>query len=79
MDKTRLSNKGRIFIPKAIRERHGWKSGLEFAIENIGDGIKLKPIRPNKKTRIDEAIGYVGYKRPKKIFEGYGIRTCKGG
>jgi len=33
MEKTRLSNKGQIVIPKAVRILHGWKAGLEFLIE----------------------------------------------
>ena len=43
MEKTRLSNKGQVVIPKAVRVLHGWKAGLEFVIENVDDGIKLKP------------------------------------
>ena len=31
MEKTRLSNKGQVVIPKAVRLRYGWKPGLEFA------------------------------------------------
>ncbi len=34
MEKTRLSNKGQVVIPKAVRVLHGWKAGLEFAIED---------------------------------------------
>ncbi len=66
MEKTRLSNKGQVVIPKAVRVLHGWKAGLEFAIEDVGDGIKLKPIKPYKETKIDEVIGCVGYEGPKK-------------
>ena len=66
MEKTRLSNKGQVVIPKAIRVLHGWKAGLEFVIEDVEDGIKLKPIKPYKETKIDEVIGCVGYEGPKK-------------
>ena len=66
MEKTRLSNKGQVVIPKAVRTLHGWKAGLEFVIENLGDGIKLKPIKPYKMTKIEDVIGCVGYKGPKK-------------
>ncbi len=66
MEKTRLSNKGQVVIPKAVRSFHGWKPGLEFRIENTGDGIKLSPIKPYKKTKIDEVIGCIGYKGPRK-------------
>ena len=66
MEKTRLSNKGQVVIPKAVRILHGWKAGLEFVIENVGDGITLKPINPYKETTIDEVIGCVGYEGPGK-------------
>ena len=66
MEKTRLSNKGQVVIPKAVRLRYGWKPGLEFAIENVKDGIKLKPVKRYRETTIDEVMGCVGYKGPKK-------------
>ena len=66
MEKTRLSNKGQVVIPKAVRLSYGWHAGLEFVIESAGDGIKLKPIKPYEETRIDEVIGCVGYRGPKK-------------
>lgn len=61
MEKTKLSNKGQIVIPKAIRAVHGWEAGLEFIIETVQDGIKLKPIKPHKETTIEDVIGCVGY------------------
>jgi len=78
MEKTRLSNKGQIVIPKTIRELHGWKVGLEFVIENTGDGIKLRPITPYPETRIDEVIGCVGYKGPKRSLKDMESAIAKG-
>ena len=66
MEKTRLSNKGQVVIPKAVRSIHGWKSGLELIIEDTGDGIKLSPFKPYKETKIDEVIGCIGYKGPRR-------------
>ena len=78
MEKTRLSNKGQVVIPKAVRALHGWKAGLEFAIENVGDGIKLKPIKPYKDTKIDEVIGCVGYEGPVKSLQDMEAAIAKG-
>ena len=78
MEKTRLSNKGQIVIPKAIRVRHGWEAGLEFVIENVNDGIKLKPIRPYKKTTINDVMGCMGYKGHKKSLEDMEAAIAKG-
>jgi AbrB family looped-hinge helix DNA binding protein len=78
MEKTRLSNKGQIVIPKAVRVLHGWKAGLEFVIEDVGDGIKLKPIKPYKETKIDEVIGCVGYEGPKRSLKHMEAAIAKG-
>ena len=78
MEKTRLSNKGQVVIPKAVRVLHGWRAGLEFAIEDVGDGIKLKPIKPYRETKIDEVIGCVGYEGPKKSLKDMEAAIAKG-
>jgi len=78
METTRLSNKGQVVIPKAIRVLHGWKPGIEFVIENVGDGIKLKPMKPYKETTIEEVIGCVGYKGPKKSLKDMEAAIAKG-
>ena len=78
MEKTRLSNKGQIVIPKAVRAAHGWEAGLEFSIESSGDGIKLKPIKPFKETTIDEVIGCVGYRGPRKSMKDMEAAIAKG-
>ncbi len=66
MEKTRLSKKGRIVFPKSIRMLYGWEAGNEFAIENTGDGIRLRPIKHCKETKIEDVIGCLGYKGPVK-------------
>ena len=66
MQTTRLSNKGQIVIPKQVRSAHGWEPGLEFMVEDTGDGIKLKPVTPFMETKAEELVGSVGYKGPKK-------------
>jgi AbrB family looped-hinge helix DNA binding protein len=78
MEKTRLSNKGQVVIPKAVRVLHGWKAGLEFVIESVDDGIMLKPIRPYEETEIDEVVGCVGYEGPKKSLKDMEAAIAKG-
>lgn len=78
MEKTRLSNKGQIVIPKAVRAAHGWEAGLEFVIENVGNGILLKPIIPYKTTRIEDVVGCVGYSGPKKSLKDMQAAVAKG-
>lgn len=66
MNTTRLSEKGQIVIPKRVRSAHGWEPGLEFVLEDTGDGIKLKPVKPFKATTIEDVLGCVGYSGRRK-------------
>ena len=78
MEKTRLSDKGQIVIPKAVRALYGWKPGLEFIVEDAGDGIKLKPLKPYRDTTIEEVIGCVGYKGPRKSLQDMDAAIAQG-
>jgi len=66
METATLSNEGHIRIPKAIRELHGWKPGIKFAIENSDNCIILTPISPFKKTSVEDILGCVHYRGPAK-------------
>jgi AbrB family looped-hinge helix DNA binding protein len=61
MDTTRLSSKGQVIIPKAVRDAHGWGEGLEFAIEDLGDAIVLRPAKVFPVRTIDEVVGMLKY------------------
>jgi len=78
METTRLSNKGQIVIPKKVRVTHGWEPGLEFIVEDTGDGIKLKPLTPYSETKAEELLGCVGYKGPKKSLKEMEAAIAKG-
>ncbi len=57
METTRLSSKGQVIIPKAIRDARRWEAGLELAVVETPDGILLKPSAPFPATRLDEVAG----------------------
>ena len=78
METTRLSNKGQIVIPKQVRAAHGWEPGLEFIVEDTGDGIKLKPMSPYSETKVEELVGCVGYEGPKKSLKEMETAIAKG-
>ncbi len=41
---TRLTSKGQVVIPKAVRDRMGWKSGTRLQVEATDEGaVVLKP------------------------------------
>ncbi|MGD8960934.1 MAG: AbrB/MazE/SpoVT family DNA-binding domain-containing protein [Desulfobacterales bacterium] len=78
MEKTKLSNKGQIVIPKHVRTAHGWEPGLEFVVEDTGDGIKLKPLKPYKETTIEEVLGCLNYKGSRKSLKDMQAAIARG-
>lgn len=69
MEKTRLSSKGQIIIPKAVRDSHGWGPGTAFEIEDTGDTLILRPVKLFPTTTIDDAFGCLRWDGPPKTIE----------
>lgn len=67
MEKTRLSTKGQIILPKAIRTARAWGPGTEFTIEETKEGILLRPAKPFPPTTIDEVFGCLKTNRKKPV------------
>jgi AbrB family looped-hinge helix DNA binding protein len=65
METTKLSSKGQIIIPKAVREAYNWQAGVEFFVVLTEDGILLKPKTPFPRTTIDEVAGILSYDGPR--------------
>ena len=66
METTRLSSKGQVIIPKAIRDSHHWENGLEFQVIDTVDGILLKPKLPFAETELADVAGMLrGKVKPK--------------
>jgi AbrB family looped-hinge helix DNA binding protein len=63
---TKVSSKGQVIIPKAVRQSRGWSEGTELIVEERPDGVLLRSKSPFKQTSIDEVIGCAGYKGPPK-------------
>jgi AbrB family looped-hinge helix DNA binding protein len=56
---TKLSSKGQVVIPEAVRDRLGLEAGVQFVVVAEGDVVVLKVLKPPKmsdfKTLMDEA------------------------
>ena len=78
METTRLSSKGQIIIPQAIRMAHHWDAGIEFQVIDTKDGIFLTPISQFKSTRVKEVLGCMNYKGKKKSLKDMEIGIAKG-
>ena len=61
MDTTRLSSKGQLVLPKAIRDADDWGEGTEFTVERVADGVLLRPVRPVPTTRLEDVLGSAHY------------------
>ncbi len=62
MARTRLSSKGQVIIPKPVRDRHGWRPGVELEVEDRGDSVVLRACEPFPRTTIGDVRGCLKYK-----------------
>ena len=62
METTRLSTKGQIVLPKAIRISRAWGPGTEFTVHDTADGILLRPAGSFPETNLDQVAGCLRYK-----------------
>ena len=61
METTRLSSKGQVILPAAIRAAKQWKAGVEFVVEETDEGVLLRPLKPFAPTTLDEVAGSARY------------------
>jgi AbrB family looped-hinge helix DNA binding protein len=66
METTRLSTKGQIILPKAVRDSRAWGPGTEFIVEETSDGVLLRPAAAFPETRLDQVAGCLQAKRKSK-------------
>lgn len=66
METIRLSTKGQIVLPLAVRSSRAWGPGTEFTVEETNDGILLRPIDVFPQTSLEEVAGCLRFKgKPK--------------
>lgn len=58
---TRLSSKGQVIIPKAIRSAYHLEIGQELEVEITPEGILLKAKKSLPTSTIDEVAGCLAY------------------
>ncbi|MBN9034446.1 MAG: AbrB/MazE/SpoVT family DNA-binding domain-containing protein [Rhizobiales bacterium] len=69
--RAKISSKGQLVLPKAVRDAHGLAPGSEVDIESTGDAIVLRP-RHRKARRtytVDEVAGFLKYDGPPVTLE----------
>lgn len=57
METTKLSSKGQVIIPKAVRSARRWEAGQEFMVKDTENGVLLMPKGPFEVTELDDVAG----------------------
>jgi AbrB family looped-hinge helix DNA binding protein len=65
----RLSTKGQLILPKAIRQRRHWDVGTRLLIEDTAEGVLLKAAPIFEAKRSDEVFGSLKVSGPPKTLE----------
>ena len=63
---TTVSTKGQVILPKAIRERLGWRAGTELVVEDTAEGVLLKAKPAFAPTLPKDVFGSLSYQGPAK-------------
>jgi AbrB family looped-hinge helix DNA binding protein len=69
--RAKISSKGQLVLPKAVRDEFGLVAGSEVDIESRGNGIVLTPLprKVRKKYTLDEVAGFLKYDGPPVTLE----------
>ncbi len=54
MNRTRVSSKGQVIIPKEVRDRKRWRPGTELDVVETEDGVLLRPRNPFPPSTLEE-------------------------
>lgn len=66
---TKLSTKGQLILPKAIRDQRHWDAGTRLVVEDTEAGVLLTRAPLFPKTDPDEVCGMLSYKGPPRSLE----------
>jgi AbrB family looped-hinge helix DNA binding protein len=69
METTRLSSKGQIVLPKALRQALGWTPGTVVVVERTAKGVLLSPKKLFPPTTPDQVFGRLRYRGTAKTLE----------
>ncbi len=67
MQTSKLSVKGQVVLPAAIRAAKAWQAGMQFEVVSTAEGVLLKPLVPAglfEATRLADVFGMAAYRGP---------------
>jgi AbrB family looped-hinge helix DNA binding protein len=65
----RVSTKGQVILPKALRERLRWGPGTRLTMEPVKDGVLLRAAPLFAATRPEDVFGCLGHSGPAHTVE----------
>ncbi len=69
METTKLSSKGQVVLPRAIRAAKAWAPGQALAVVSTAEGVLLTPLKAFKRSRMEDVVGCLRYKGRAKTIE----------
>ncbi|MCY3939525.1 MAG: AbrB/MazE/SpoVT family DNA-binding domain-containing protein [Gammaproteobacteria bacterium] len=66
---TTVSTQGQIILPKAIRQALGWEAGEKLIVEQVREGVVLRPLPMFAATTPSEVFGYLRFGGASKTVE----------
>lgn len=69
MEKTRLSSKGQVVLPRAIRDAKAWRAGQLLEVVTTAEGVLLKPLNRFESASLDDVVGCLRYEGKAKSIE----------
>jgi AbrB family looped-hinge helix DNA binding protein len=67
METVKVSSKGQIVIPKALRKASHIQPGTELIISAVADGLMLTPAKRIKPTKVADGLGMLAKPQRKKL------------
>ncbi len=65
----RLSTRGQLIIPKALRDRHGWAPGTKLVVEDRVDGVFVRLAKTLPPAELEDLVGSTGYRGPARSLD----------
>lgn len=66
MEKTKLSSKGQVVLPRAVREAKAWRTGQVLEVVSTHEGVLLKPLKRFEAVALGDVVGCLPYKGTRK-------------
>jgi len=62
MERTTISSKGQIVIPKQIRDRYQWRPGTELAVIDAAGGVRIEALQRGKTLTAGDVFACLQHK-----------------